>query len=186
MPHAAPPDAELARYRAYLRTLAAIGFDPKLRAKLDPSDVVQQTMIEACADWPAWAERPEPERLAWLRKALAHNLLDALRQFRRGKRDLRRERGLDDAMDRSSARLGSFLSADITSPSMNMARQEQELRVAEALAELPPLQREAIVLQRWHGWSLARIAEHLGKSQDAVVGLVFRGHRTLRERLGAP
>ena len=57
------------------------------------------------------------------------------------------------------------------------------MRLAEALANLPEAQREALVLQHWHGWSLAQIAAHLGRSHAAVAGLVKRGLQQLRIEL---
>ena len=62
-------------------------------------------------------------------------------------------------------------------------RLEELLRLAEALGELPEAQREALVLQHWHGWSLAQIGQHLGRSPAAVAGLLHRGLRQLRQEL---
>jgi RNA polymerase sigma-70 factor (ECF subfamily) len=121
--------------------------------------------------------------MAWLRRILANNLADELRKLAAGKRDLGRERPLEAELDRTSARLAGWLAADQSSPSEQAQRNEQELALAEALAELPQAQREALVLQHWHGWSMAEIAVHLGRTRAAVAGLIKRGLQQLRERL---
>src|SRR5262249_53309463 len=102
------------------------------------------------------------------------------------KRDLARERSLEAALDASSARLEGWLAADQSSPSQQAQRNEQALALAGALAHLPEAQREALVLQHWHGWTLAQIAEHLGRSKVAVAGLIKRGLQQLRTQLQQP
>jgi RNA polymerase sigma-70 factor (ECF subfamily) len=130
-----------------------------------------------------FAALPAEARAAWLRRALANNLADELRRRAAGKRDAARQRSLEAELDQSSARLGEFLAADQSSPSAHAQREEQAVALARALAALPEAQREAIVLQHWHGWPLAQIAEHLGRTRAAVAGLIKRGLQALRESL---
>jgi RNA polymerase sigma-70 factor (ECF subfamily) len=54
------------------------------------------------------------------------------------------------------------------------------LRVANALEELPPAQRDAIALHYWQGWSPTEIAAHLDRTPAAVAGLLLRGLKKLR------
>jgi RNA polymerase sigma-70 factor (ECF subfamily) len=171
------------KFRNYLRFLARLQFDPRLRGKLDPSDVVQQTLLEAYARRGQFRGTTEAEWLAWLRQGLAHNLADALRAFAQVKRDLAREQPLAEALQASSARLEAWLADDQPSPAEEAERHERALRLADALEQLPEAQREALVLQHWHGWTLAQIAEHLGRSQAAVAGLLKRGLKQLRRHL---
>ena len=72
-----------ARARDYLRVLARVGLDPRLRAKLDESDVVQQTLLEAHRDWDQFRGSSTGERYAWLKQILARNLSNLLRDFTR-------------------------------------------------------------------------------------------------------
>jgi len=143
MDHSAdsPTDA-LERYRQYLTMLARVQLDPRLGHKLDASDLVQQTLLEAHRQRDQFRGTSDGERAAWLRQMLTHNLTDALRALRRARRDAGREQHLQDALDRSSARLDSWLAAEQTSPSMHAQRDEQAVALANALAELPDGRRE--------------------------------------------
>ena len=176
-------DQNLDRYRAYLRLLARLHLDPRLRGKLDPSDVVQQTLVQAVQGLDKFRGKTSGELQAWLRQILARNLVMAVRDFGRAKRDLAREQSLDAALAASSSRLDGWLAAEQSSPSAQAERQEESLRLAEALEQLPEAQREALVLQHWQGWSLAQIGAHLGRSPEAVAGLIKRGLKRLRQLL---
>ena len=89
-------------------------------------------------------------------------------------------------MEQSSQRLGAWLAAEQSSPSQQARRHEQAVHLADALAKLPEAQREALVLQNWHGWSLAEIGEHMDRSPAAVAGLIKRGLGQLRGLLEEP
>ena len=110
-------------------------------------------------------------------------MTDEYRRLTAEKRDVGRERSLDAALTASSVRLAGVLAAEQSSPSARLRRDEQTLRVVEALDRLPDAQREALVLQHWQGWSLATIGEHLGRSPAAVAGLIKRGLKQLRTLL---
>ena len=173
----------LERYRTYLRVLARLHLDPRLHGKLDPSDVVQQTLLEAHKDREHFRGQTPAERAAWLRQILARNLANAVRDLGRGKRDVDREHSLEEAVNASSARLEAWLAAEQSSPSARAERNEEAVRLAEALAALPEAQREVVVLRHCHGWSLAEISRHLGRSPSAVAGLLHRGLQQLRDQL---
>ncbi len=170
-------------FRAYLRLLARLNLDPQLQGKLDPSDVVQQTLLQAYQALHQFRGKSEGELAAWLRQILARNLAMAVRDFARDKRDVAREQSLEAALSASSSRLDAWLAAEQSSPSQQAQRKEETLQLAEALEQLPEAQREALVLQHWQGWSLAQIGQHLGRSPDAVAGLIKRGLKRLRELL---
>jgi RNA polymerase sigma-70 factor (ECF subfamily) len=181
-----PPDEAgrlLEPFRAYLRLLARLHLAPQLRGKLDPSDVVQQTLLQAYQALDQFRGHSEAERAAWLRQILARNLAQAVRDFGRARRDLAREQSLQAALDASSAQLEALLAADQSSPSQRADQGEQAQRLAEALEHLPEAQREALVLQHWQGLSLAEIGAHLGRSPEAVAGLIKRGLKQLRHLL---
>jgi RNA polymerase sigma-70 factor (ECF subfamily) len=173
-----PPADEqaLERWRQYLALLAHAQVDPRLRNRVDLSGVVQQTLLEAHRADALTGDWGEEQRLAWLRRALANNLTDEVRKLSAQARDVARERSLEEAVGASSA----WLAAEQPSPSQQAQRHEEAVRLAVALARLPEPQREALLLQHWHGWSLAQIGEHLGRTPAAVAGFLHRGLQQLR------
>jgi RNA polymerase sigma-70 factor (ECF subfamily) len=179
MNHEDPPRRALERFRSYLLILARLQLGPGPGQRIDPSDVVQQTLLEAHAHLDQF-HGDDSALAAWLRQALVNNLRDARRALHRGKRDVRRERSLDEAVEHSSARLGELLAAPQSSPSERAVRGEELLRLADALAGLPEAQREAIVLHHLQGCSLADTARRLDRTDAAVAGLLHRGLKTLR------
>src|SRR5947209_7478523 len=136
MSHAAEA---LEPFRKYLEVLARLHLDARLRGKLDPSDIVQQTMLRAYSAVDELRSR-EPEVLnAWLRRILASTLADAVKHYDRDKRDVGLERSLEADLDRSTSGFAAWLAADQTSPSGRAERNEELMRLIEALGELPDL-----------------------------------------------
>src|SRR6516165_10291152 len=129
-----PPDRSLDRFREYLRLLARLQLNPRLQGRLDPSDVVQQTLVKAQQGLGQLRGQSEGELLAWLRRILANTLVDAARKHGG---EVVRQRSLEESLAASSARLEAWLAADQPSPSEEAQRQEQLLALAEALAGLP-------------------------------------------------
>ena len=177
------PAPEVAAYRQYLLLLARVQLDPRKAKDVDASDIVQQSLLEAHRNWGRFRGGSEGERAAWLRRILACNLADALRSLGREKRDAGRRVSLEQQVEQSSLRLGNFLAADQSSPSQGMHRAERGVMLANAMADLPEAQREALVLQYWHGWTLAQIGQHMNRTPVAVAGLLKRGLKQLREAM---
>jgi RNA polymerase sigma-70 factor (ECF subfamily) len=174
-----PPDLD--RYRDYLLLLARSQLSPRLRSKLDPSDLVQQTLLEAHRDRAGFTGESGAQVAAWLRQILARNLANAARDFDRQKRDVNREQSLERSLEASSARLEAWLADGRASPPEQAERNELLLRLAAALMRLPDAQREVVELRYMQGWPLKDVAEHLGKTTPAVAGLLHRGLSQLRE-----
>jgi RNA polymerase sigma-70 factor (ECF subfamily) len=170
----------LEQFRSYLLLLARMQLDVRPRNRIDPSDIVQQTLLEAHARLEQF-HGDDSDLAAWLRQALVNNLRDAWRALHRERRDVRREQSLEEAVARSSARLEGMLAGPGSSPSRRAVRNEELLRLADALVELPEGQREAIVLHHLQGCSLAETARRLDRTDAAVAGLLHRGLKKLRE-----
>jgi RNA polymerase sigma-70 factor (ECF subfamily) len=182
----ATPDASLEQVRAWLHRRAAVLLDGRLRGKVDASDVVQDTLLKALANWEQCRGQTPAEREAWLRRILANTLADTVRRYLAGqKRDVGREQSLDEAVRQSSEDLRVWLADGGPPPDDEAARNERLLRLAEGLAELPDDQGEAVRLKHLDGLSVGGIALRMGKTTAAVAGLLRRGLETLRQRLGA-
>jgi RNA polymerase sigma-70 factor (ECF subfamily) len=173
------------RFREYLHLLARLQLGVRLYGKLDPSDVVQQTLLSAYEKRHQFRGRTEAEYLAWLRQILANHLVGAVRRFGAGLRDVSRERSLE-ALEESAARLDAWLTSDESSPSQQAMQHELHLRLADALAQLPDGQCQAIELHHVKGCTVAETAEQMGRTKTAVVGLLFRGLKKLRRLLEDP
>jgi RNA polymerase sigma-70 factor (ECF subfamily) len=183
MPPVDEDGVALERYRDYLRVLAGLHLNPRLRGKLDPSDIVQQTLLRAHQALDQLRAREAGEVAAWLRQILARTLADAGRAFGRAKRDLALERSLETSLADSSARLEALLADGRATPAAQAERHEQLVQLAEGLARLPEPQRQAVVLKHCQGWSLAAVAEHLGRTPAAAASLLRRGLKQLRRHL---
>jgi len=176
-------ERQLGEYREYLCVLARLQLGGRLRRKLDASDLVQQTILKAHASRTQFRGGTEAEWRRWLRTILANELITAAREFETAARDLRRERSLEDELDRSSARLEGLLVADQSSPSEGAARGEGLFRLARALSRLSEDQRRVVELHHLKGLAVAEVAEDVGRTRPAVVGLLYRGLKRLRELL---
>lgn len=177
----AAPDLE--QYRSYLRLLAELQLNPRLRVKEGASDIVQQTMLDAHRDLAGFRGKTDLEMRAWLKRILTHNLLTVARRYATSKRAAGREVTLQDQLEKSSALLHRQLVADETSPSVKLMKQERSEQLADALLKLLDDERSAVVLKHFHDWSVADIGQQLGRTQEAVAGLLRRGLKKLREHL---
>ena len=175
------PDLE--RYRQYLLLLARSQVEAHLHDPIDLSGVVQQTFLEAHQNLADFRGTSAEELAAWLRQILSHNLADAMRGLAAAKREPHRQQSLEEALEQSSVRLGAWLAADQSSPSQHAQVEERAVQLADALAQLPDAQRTALMLQYWHGYTLAQIAAHLGRTPAAVAGLLKRGLKQLQTLL---
>ena len=167
--------ATLEKFRNYLRVLARLQLDPRLQGKMDPSDLVQQTLLKAYQGLGQFRGQTSAEQAAWLRQILANTLANAVRDYGRARRDVDLERSLEADLDRSASGMAGWLAAYQTSPSQAAQRNEELLRLADALAELREPQREVVVLKHLRSWTLQRIADHLGSTVPAVASLLRRG-----------
>lgn len=176
-------DDRLAQFRPYLLLLARTWWDRRLDTKLDPSDVVQQTLLQAHQAVDNFRGTSDAEFAAWLRKILANKIAQSVRDLGRDKRDVRREQSLEEYLNQSSLRLEGWPDDAASPPSLHAEFKERALRVAVAIESLPEAQREAIILHYWQGRSPGDIAADLNKTPAAVAGLLHRGLKTLEGQL---
>jgi RNA polymerase sigma-70 factor, ECF subfamily len=171
------------RFRGYLRALARRSLGRHAWSKVDPSDLVQQTLLDALRVGGQHPARCEAEMAGWLRRLLACNLADAHRALGRARRDSSREVSLEQAGGEAGGRMEVQLAADQSTPSRNLQRQESAARIADILAGLPEANRRAVAMRYLEGRSIAEIADELGRSPAAVAGLLKRGLAELRLRI---
>lgn len=171
-------------FRSYLRLLANMQIDRRVRSKVDASDIVQQTMLQAHKAREQFRGDNDAQRAAWLRQILVRNLHHATRDHTRDKRDVRREKSMQAAVEQSSMRLERILASNETTPSSNVRQGEQLLELAQAIEALPESQREALILHYVDQMTLPEIAKQLDKTRGSVAGLLRRALSTLREHFG--
>jgi RNA polymerase sigma-70 factor (ECF subfamily) len=164
----------LESFRSYLRMLANAQLPWHLRGQIDPSDVVQNALLNAHKGFAQRRGTSDAELAAWLRAILKNALIDAVRRATR-------ETRLAQAIEHSSLRLKKLVAADDSTPSGQAVRQEELERLARALELLPDDQRTAVQLQQIQDYSVAEIAKEMVRTKSSVGGLLNRGMRRLRE-----
>jgi RNA polymerase sigma-70 factor (ECF subfamily) len=168
-------DGELEGFRDYLRALSWKWITIDLRDRIDPSDLIQETLLRAHRDRDEFRGHSAAEKACWLRQILANLLSDKFRE-------LKKPRIIPYAdLDRSSVNIEQLCAAAQSSPSVGLRREERAVLIARLLARLPPDQAEAVVLKHCEGWPVEAIGRHMNRSPQAIGGLLKRGLRALRE-----
>jgi RNA polymerase sigma-70 factor (ECF subfamily) len=168
-------------YRNYLKLLARMQIDRRLRTKLDESDVVQDVLLRAHRTFGQFRGQTEADVLSWLRQILASCLIDVARHFHgTQRRRLELERDFEHELDESSRAIDSRL-LDPSTPSNALIRRERGVLLANSLARLPADYREAVILRHLQELTFPQIAVKMGRTVDSVKKLWIRGLARLRE-----
>lgn len=170
-------------YRNYLNLIAQTQIGATLKKRVDPSDVVQETFLEAHRDFGEFRGNSEAELIAWLRKILIRNLYDQVKRHHAQRRDCHREQSLEAAIDRSSMQIVNALGADISSPSHRASEREQAVLVADAIAALPPIHRQVMLMRQVQRIPFAEIGIQLEKSPGAIRMIWLRALEKLKQSL---
>ena len=174
----------LAQYHAWLRLMAKLQIDDRWNRKFDPSDIVQQTLLEAWKGEAGFQGNTSGERVAWLRTILGRVIGRESRKFAGTQmRDPGKERSLQQILDHSSIKLDRMLADDSDTPSMHADKREQQTIIADVLETLPEDYCEVIVLRNLRGLSHREIAAKLQRSEAAVRMLWLRALKELRTRV---
>jgi RNA polymerase sigma-70 factor (ECF subfamily) len=174
------------RHRDRLRRMVELRLDPRLRARLDASDVVQEAFLDVAGDLDAYLADPKLPPLLWLRLHVGRRMTTLHRQHLGTKmRDVGLEISLYQGAlpQASSAALASMLLGQLTSPTQAAQRAERMLRVQEALNSLDPIDREVLALRHFEQLSRAEAAQVLGISQEAGAKRYFRALKRLKDVL---
>ncbi len=171
-------------YRSYLMLLARVQVGRSVQSKVDPSDLVQETYLQAHRHFGGFRGASEAELMAWLRKIMAERGAKlARRYFGSRQRDVRLEQQMHDDLDQSSCQLERVLPVADTSPSQRAMRRERAVLLANALEALPADYREVILLHHMEGLSMSEVATRMGRSYDSVRKLWVRSMIKLRPLL---
>jgi RNA polymerase sigma-70 factor (ECF subfamily) len=174
----------LMRYRQRLRNMIRLRMDRRLAARVDPSDLVQETLVEAVQKLSEYLRHRPLPFYPWLRQLACERLIDLHRRhIQAKKRSVRREEP-PPLPDESAEQLADQLVARSNSPSSRMRRSELRTRMRVALAHLPEHDRELLVLRHLEQLSTPEIAAILGISEGAFYTRHVRALERLRTLLG--
>lgn len=167
--------------RPRLRALAASQLPTEMRHRVDPSDIVQETLSEASLGLDRFDGTTTSQLLVWLAAILNNNLADAVRVHILAQRRTVHAEHLPGLLGGVATSGQDDYAADQTSPSMRAAHNESIAGLHRALQRLPPRQREAVRLRHLEGWAIGDIAAVLDCTAGAAAATVARGLRALRE-----
>jgi RNA polymerase sigma-70 factor (ECF subfamily) len=171
--------------RGYLLQIAQRELGPGLQPKGGASDLVQQTLLEACRDFARFQGDSEADLLQWLRRLLLNNLADFTRHYRdTDKRQVEREVALDAG--NSSGERGGGLAASLPSPSGAAMAHEQAEAIQRSLAQLPEEYRRVIVLRYQEERSFEEIGRLLDLTPNAARKLLLRAVERVQRELAEP
>lgn len=165
--------------RAYLLIFTDQRLDEGLKGKLDASDVVQQSLLEAHRDFGEFRGESESELKSWISRLVVHNLSDAGRRFRQSQqRDVAKEVTLSAEAEQTAAKKESSASSIVR-------RREIDDELLRAVAELPERSQQIVELRHRLGLSHAEIGRELGMTEAATRKLWSRIVEELQERLAS-
>jgi RNA polymerase sigma-70 factor (ECF subfamily) len=174
------------RHRDRLRRMVELRLDQRLRARVDPSDVLQEAYLEITGRLADYLQDPKLSLFLWLRLVVGERLVRLHRQHLGVQgRDARREVSLyrDSMPEASSVNLAAHLAAEQTTPSQAAARAEELQQLCRAIEQVDPNDREVLTLRHFEQLSRAEAAEALGISPAAVAKRYVRALRRLRTLL---
>ncbi len=174
------------QHRQRLRRMVELRLDPRLRARIDASDVVQEAFLDIARDLDAYLADPKLPPMLWLRLHVGRRLTRLHRQHLGTRmRDAGQEISLHQGAlpQVSSAALASTLVGQLTSPTQAAQRAELTQRVQEALNSLDPIDREVVALRHFEQLSRAEAALVLGISKEAGAKRYFRAMKRLKDLL---
>ncbi len=182
-----------ALYRNYLRMVVRTGLGPRLRERVELSDVVQEALVEVVRQFPQFTGQTEAALLGWLRRLVGQKLADLGRYHSRAKRAGGVSARPLDAPPDSSARSGEeggrlldILSLSQSSPSQAASKREQLVLLADAFAGLPVDEADVLWLYYAENLSYETIGQRLGLSRKSVRGIFARGLKHLKRTMEGP
>lgn len=177
----------LLQHEERLLRIVAFRMDPRLRARIDATDVMQEMYIEAARRFPAYCEKPGMPLFLWLRFLALQKLMELHRRHLGTQaRDAQREISIDQgpSPEATSAVLAARLLGKQTSPSEAAMRLELQMQLEEKLNELEPIDREVLALRHFEQLSNNEAAKVLQIDPSAASNRYIRALKRLKESLG--
>jgi RNA polymerase sigma-70 factor (ECF subfamily) len=172
----------LDHYRDYLLRVANDELQSSLAPKVAPSDIVQDTFLQAAKDFPRFGGQTEGELRAWLRQILIHNLKDTARRFQQTqKRATSMEVALGEE-DRATAG-AEDMECTLPLPGERLVSAERRSQIESLLDQLSHEHRQVIQLRTFEGRSFNEIAALMGRTSKAVQKLWSRAIRNLAREM---
>lgn len=173
----------LGLHRSRLKSMIRIRLNPRLRQRVDESDILQDALVAAGRNLRDYAEAPKLPFYVWLRRLAGLKILEAHRHhLGSDKRDAFREVPLHGGCPgASSVQLAADLSANLSSPSQAAMRNEGRRLIQECLEEMDEVDREVLVLRHFEQLSTSETAKILGLSKSATGSRYLRALSRLRE-----
>jgi RNA polymerase sigma-70 factor (ECF subfamily) len=176
----------LQKYRGYLTLLARLYMRRRLQGRFDPSDLAQETCLEAYRNFATFRGDSEAQLVAWLKRILDSKGAQLIRQFYQTQsRAVAREEPLIESVDASSAAIERLADQTGLSPSQVSQRKESAVRLSDAISTLGDAEREVIILHGLEEVPMPEVAERLNRTLDGVWKLWARGLLKLREHLSS-
>jgi RNA polymerase sigma-70 factor, ECF subfamily len=171
------------RHRDRLRRMVEMRLDHRLRARIDPSDVVQEGYADVLVRLNEYFTNPKLPFFLWLRLVVGERLIRAHRhhlgaQMREATREVSLYRGALPAA--SSNAIANQLLGRLTSPTQAVIRAERLLRLQSALNELAPLDREILCLRHFEDLNCAEAAQTLDIEEGAAAKRYVRAMKRLK------
>ena len=177
-------DRLFAKCRSYVGLVARTQVERRLQSKVDASDLVQQTLMDAHRGFKNFRGNSEGEWLAWLKRILMHNATDFVRHYRgTEKRQTNREVPLWVGSPSGAGEYFRDPSDPGATPSEIVSQKEREIELAEAVDQLSEDYREIIILRNLQRLSFSEVAERMGRSRPAVQMLWMRAISRLKDSM---
>lgn len=175
----------LERHREALRRMADMRLDPKIRQRVDASDIIQDVMIEANRRLQKYLENPVMPFHLWLRQMTTDRIIDAHRRHRVSKKrsvDLEQAPVVAANLDHSSINLGAQISDGELTPAAAAIQNELQRKFEEAVDEMDDIDQEIIVMRHFEKLTNQEVAQVLELSEPAASMRYLRAMRRLREK----
>lgn len=168
-----------------LERILRFRIDPRIRSRIDATDVLQETWVTASRRMAAFLQNPTVSPFVWLRQLALQTLIDIHRRELCHRRDAGREIQLvgNSPLGDTSLSIAHFLADQITSPSQQLMRAEDLQHLQAALNSMPEVDREVLALRHFEQLTNQQTAEVLGLTPTAASNRYVRAAARLTEIL---